>query len=160
MAVDYSPPDVCGCVRPTVCVDRNAGLYLVAIRRIGSGRSDPVRTGEVSDLLDVTPASVTGMFDRLEADGLLRYEKRVGVILTDAGRTVALELEMRQCVVRTFFRRRTGFDMCLETGYRIGYVLPNEAIERLRTLVDRIPDEYATTPPNGFEKCAFTRTEC
>ncbi|EMA59634.1 metal-dependent transcriptional regulator [Halorubrum lipolyticum] len=160
MATDHSQTDVCGCARPTACVDRNGGLYLIAIRRIGTDRDGRVRTGEVSDRLDVTPSSVTELFDRLADTGLLRYEKRAGVALTDRGREVALELEARQCAVRTFFRRRTGFDMPLEAGYRIGYVLPDEAIERLRALVDGASNACAATAPTGVERCPFAGTEC
>ncbi|WP_144926954.1 metal-dependent transcriptional regulator [Halorubrum salsamenti] len=160
MAIDYSRADVCGCTRPTACVDRNGGLYLVTVRRLGTDRDDLVRTGEVSDRLDVAPSTVTEMFERLAAAGLLRHEKRAGVALTDRGREVALELEARQCAVRTFFRRRTGFDMSLEAGYRIGYVLPDEAIDRLRVLVDEMPNTCSATPPTGVEQCPFAGTEC
>ncbi|GAA0727389.1 MULTISPECIES: metal-dependent transcriptional regulator [Halorubrum] len=159
MAIDHAQADVCGCVRPTACVDRNGGLYLVAIRRIGTGRDARVRTGEVSDRLDVSPSSVTEMFDRFAASGLLRYEKQAGVELTDRGREVTLELEACQCAVRTFFRRRTGFDMSLEAGYRIGYVLLDEAIERLRALVDGTANACSATPPNGADRCPFAGTE-
>jgi len=160
MAVDHAQVDVCGCTRPTACVDRNGGLYLVTVRRIGTDRDDRVRTGEVSDRLDVAPSSVTEMFERLADAGLLRHEKQTGVELTDHGREVALELETRQCAVRTFFYRRTGFDMPLEVGYRIGYVLPDEAIERLRVLVDGTSNTCSPTPPTGFEQCPFAGTEC
>lgn len=160
MAIDYSRADGCDRARPTACVDRNGGLYLVTIRRLGTDRDDRVRTGEVSDRLDVAPSSVTEMFGRLAAAGLLRHEKQTGVELTDQGSEVALELEARQCAVRTFFRRRTGFDMPLETGYRIGYVLPDEAIERLRALVDGTTNTCSATPPTGIEQCPFVGTEC
>jgi len=160
MAPNRSRADVCGCVRPTACVDRNGGLYLVVIRRIGTDRDGRVRTGEVSDRLDVAPSSVTEMFERLAAAGLLRYEKQAGVVLTDRGTAVALELEARQCAVRTFLRRRTGFDTPLEVGYRIGYVLPDEAIERLQMLVDGMSNTCAATVPNGVERCPFAGTEC
>jgi len=48
------------------------------------------------------------MFERLAAAGFLQYEKRTGVILPDRGREIALELEARQCAVRTFFRASYG----------------------------------------------------
>ncbi|MUW13512.1 metal-dependent transcriptional regulator [Halorubrum sp. CBA1125] len=160
MAIDHSQADVCGCTRPTVCVDRHRGLYLVTIGRVGIDRDDRVRTGEVSDRLDVAPSSVTEMFERLAAAGLLRYEKQAGVVLTNRGREIALELETRQCAVRTFFRRRTGFDMSLEVGYRIGYALPDEAIERLQVLVDEMSNPCSATPPTGIEQCPFTETGC
>ncbi len=151
MAIDHAQADLCGCVRPTACVDRNGGLYLVTIRRVGTDRDGRIRTGEMSDRLDVAPSSVTEMFERLAAAGFLQYEKRTGVILPDRGREIALELEARQCAVRTFFERHTGFDMPLEMGYNIGYILPDEAIHRLCELVDEIPNTCAATPPGGVE---------
>ncbi|WP_435096753.1 metal-dependent transcriptional regulator [Halorubrum sp. N11] len=160
MAINHSQTDVCGCVRPTACVGRSGGLYLVTIRRIGTDCDDRVRTGQVSDRLDVASSSVTEMFDRLAATGLLRYEKRAGVVLTDRGRAIALELEARQCAVRTFFDRQIGFDMPLEVGYRIGYVLPDEAIERLRVLVDGISNRCSATVPTELDQCPFAGTEC
>lgn len=69
MAIDHSKTNLCACVRPTVCVDRNGGLYLVTVRGIGTDRDDRVRTGEVSDRLDIAPSSVTEMFERLAAPG-------------------------------------------------------------------------------------------
>ncbi|MGQ3330825.1 metal-dependent transcriptional regulator [Halorubrum sp. FL23] len=160
MAIDHAQADLCGCVRPTACVDRNGGLYLVTIRRLGTDRDDWVRTGEVSERLNVAPSSVTEMFKRLADAGILRHEKQTGVELTDHGREVALELEARQCAVRTFFRRRTGFDMPLEVGYRIGYVLPDEAIERLQVLVDGTSNTCAVGASTGVERCPFAGTEC
>jgi hypothetical protein len=50
--------------------------------------------------------------------------------------------------------------MSLEAGYRIGYVLPDEAIDRLRVLVDEMPNTCSATPPTGVEQCPFAGTEC
>jgi len=72
MAIDHAQADLCGCVRPTACVDRNGGLYLVTIRRVGTDRDGRIRTGEMSDRLDVAPSSVTEMFERLAAAGFLQ----------------------------------------------------------------------------------------
>jgi len=47
------------------------GLYLVTIRRVGTDRDGRIRTGEMSDRLDVAPSSVTEMFERLAAAGFL-----------------------------------------------------------------------------------------
>jgi len=71
MAIDHAQADLCGCVRPTACVDRNGGC--ISSRSGGSVPTATVefRTGEMSDRLDVAPSSVTEMFERLAAAGFL-----------------------------------------------------------------------------------------
>jgi len=106
------------------------GLYLVTIRRVGTDRDGRIRTGEMSDRLDVAPPSVTEMFRRLAAAGFLQYEKRTGVILpteggdcAGAGSTSVCRPERSSSVIRdstcrlkwvttsdTFFRTRRSTD--------------------------------------------------
>lgn len=130
----------CGCARPDECVDRRAGRYLTAVYWLADEQR-PVRTGRVSERLDVTPATVTGMFDRLDAAALLDYEKHAGVRLTERGRAVARELAWRQCVVRTFFATELGIEFGAGESYRFGYVLPESGVEALRGLVAHAPDD-------------------
>lgn len=155
MATERSTADVCSCVRPTACVDRQEGRYLVVVRRTGADRDGRVRTGEVSDRLGVSPASVTEMFERLAADGLVEYQKQKGVTLTSRGMEVALELALRQCTVQTFFRRQMGFDLSADAGYQIGYLLPEQGIERLQELVERSPDECCWPVNAEAGQCPF-----
>jgi DtxR family transcriptional regulator, Mn-dependent transcriptional regulator len=53
---------------------------------------DPVSTTAISDRLGVTPASASGMVKRLGELGLVEHEPYRGVMLTEAGRRVALEV--------------------------------------------------------------------
>lgn len=76
------------------------------------------------------------MFDRLGSEGLVDYEKQKGVTVTARGEKVARELVRRQRVVRAFFDSELGITLSLETEYRIGFVLPDEGIDRLRKLVE------------------------
>jgi Mn-dependent DtxR family transcriptional regulator len=122
----------CDCARPNTCVDRHRGRYLTAVLLVTLDRDGRVRTGEVSDRLGVSPASVTEMFERLATDGLVDYEKHRGVELTRRGTEIARELIRRQCVVRTFFDAELDVSLPVETGYRMGYVLSDVGIERLR----------------------------
>ncbi|RKD88651.1 metal-dependent transcriptional regulator [Halopiger aswanensis] len=126
----------CSCIHPETCIDRHQGRYLIAVYRLTRSHDERVRTGTVSDRLEVSPASVTEMFDRLESEGLVDYEKQKGVTVTARGEKVARELVRRQRVVRAFFDSELGITLSPETGYRIGFVLPDEGIDRLRKLVD------------------------
>lgn len=149
MTVETRTATGCACLRPERCVPRQHGRYLTTVFRSAFEQTGRVGTGEVSDRLDVSPASVTEMFERLAADGYLDYEKHAGVRLTPRGESVAGELVRRQCAVRTFFEAELGVSVSVETGYRIGYALPQEAVDRLRTDIDR----------NGEDDCrAFAPT--
>jgi DtxR family Mn-dependent transcriptional regulator len=53
---------------------------------------ESVTTTAISDRLGVTPASASGMVKRLGELGLVAHEPYRGVMLTDAGRRVALEV--------------------------------------------------------------------
>ncbi|XVH33263.1 metal-dependent transcriptional regulator (plasmid) [Haloferacaceae archaeon DSL9] len=81
-------------------IEPTLGRYLVAIYGVLLERGAPATTGEVARRLDVTPASATEMFRKLEADGLVFYRKGEGVRLTPRGSQVARVLTRRQCLGR------------------------------------------------------------
>jgi len=137
----------CACSRPRNCVDRRAGRYLTAVYWLAAGgeRGERrVRTGAVSERLDVTPATVTEAFGDLADAGLVDYEKHDGVRLTEPGRAAASELAYRQCVVRTFFAAELGVEFGADEGYRFGYVLPADGVETSRARVDHAPEDCCT----------------
>ena len=47
------------------------------------------RVVDIAASLKISQASVTNMVQRLDADGLLKYEKYRGLVLTPAGKTLA-----------------------------------------------------------------------
>jgi DtxR family Mn-dependent transcriptional regulator len=131
----------CECTHPDDCVEQRAGRYLTAIHWLGDRSGVRVRTGDVSDRVGVTPATVTEAFERLAADALVDYEKGAGVVLTDRGARIARELAWRQCVVRAFFATELGVEYGAGDGYRFGYALSEAGIEGLRRLVDVPPEQ-------------------
>lgn len=141
--------EFCSATHPNECVDRQEGRYLAAVYRLRSGPDDPVRTGEVSDTLDVRPPSVTEMFARLADDGLVDYETYRGVRLTTRGETVARELAWRECTVRTFFASHLDVVLDSRTAYRIGYALPKGGVARITDLVDRQEVRCGKAVPDG-----------
>lgn len=135
MAAGPRTATICECRHPETCVDRQVGRYLVAIYWAALDGDGRARTGDVSDRVDVSPATVTGTFERLAEEGFVDYEKHRGVELTERGVVVANDLARRACTVRRFFESELDVAIPAADGYRIGYVLPEEAIERLRELV-------------------------
>ena len=74
---------------------RHSGLtvpQLLCLRAVGLSRQPEVTATEVAREVQLTPATVTGILDRLERDGLITRERRsrdrrkICLSLTDAGR--------------------------------------------------------------------------
>lgn len=153
MAATTSPTARCRCRRPHARVDRDHARYLAAIYRLVTDGDERVRTGAVSDRLGVTPASVTGMFGRLDDAGHVDHEKRTGVRLTARGERIAAELAWRRCVVRTFFGAELDFGLPEGTGLRIGYALPREGVERLSAITDASSADPCRTGDEAGADC-------
>lgn len=67
-------------------------------------------TGEIASRLDLAPASVTGMVQRLAVQdpALVDYSKNRGARLTDAGRRRALEVIRHHRLLETFLHETLG----------------------------------------------------
>ncbi len=61
------------------------------------------RVVDIAHNLGIAQASVTGMIQRMDADGLVAYEKYRGVILTEAGEEIAREIVRRHESLVEFF---------------------------------------------------------
>jgi DtxR family transcriptional regulator, manganese transport regulator len=62
------------------------------------------RVVDIAAALKISQASVTNMVQRLDAEGLLKYEKYRGLILTAAGKTLARKIAHRHKLLTNFFR--------------------------------------------------------
>jgi DtxR family transcriptional regulator, manganese transport regulator len=62
------------------------------------------RVVDIAAALKISQASVTNMVQRLDAEGLLKYEKYRGLILTAAGKTLARKITHRHKLLSDFFR--------------------------------------------------------
>lgn len=59
---------------------------------------------DIAAALNISQASVTNMIQRLDADGLLKYEKYRGLILTASGKKLAQRIAQRHKLLTEFFR--------------------------------------------------------
>src|SRR5262250_2415786 len=66
-------------------------------------RKGYARVVDIAAALKISQASVTNMVQRLDAEGLLRYEKYRGLILTVAGKTLARKIAHRHKLLTDFF---------------------------------------------------------
>jgi Mn-dependent DtxR family transcriptional regulator len=60
------------------------------------------RVVDIAAALKISQASVTNMIQRLDAEGLLKYEKYRGLILTAAGKTLARKIAHRHKLLTDF----------------------------------------------------------
>jgi DtxR family transcriptional regulator, manganese transport regulator len=62
------------------------------------------RVVDIATSLGISQASVTNMVQRLDGEGLLKYEKYRGLALTAAGKTVAHNITRRHRLLTNFFK--------------------------------------------------------
>lgn len=60
------------------------------------------RVVDIAASLKISQASVTNMVQRLDADGMLKYEKYRGLVLTEAGETLARSIARRHQLLTDF----------------------------------------------------------
>ena len=62
------------------------------------------RVVDIAHSLSISQASVTNMVQRLDAEGLLKYEKYRGLALTNAGETLARNITRRHQLLTDFLK--------------------------------------------------------
>jgi Mn-dependent DtxR family transcriptional regulator len=62
------------------------------------------RVVDIAAALKISQASVTNMVQRLDTEGLLKYEKYRGLILTAAGKTLARKIAHRHRLLTDFLK--------------------------------------------------------
>ena len=131
--------------------------YLKQIFLLGEG-GGKVSTQRIADRLDVRPASVTGMVQRLAELGLVRHEPYRGVRLTEGGRRVALQMLRHHRLIETFLARVLGYgwDEVHDEAERLEHVISSRFEERIAATLgnpthdphgDPIPDAELKMPP-------------
>ncbi len=71
----------------------------------------PASTTEIAQRLDLAPASVTGMIRRLSSQKLLDHRPYRGVVLTPAGRRMALRVLRRHRLIEAYLVKFLGYRM-------------------------------------------------
>ncbi|GAG59164.1 unnamed protein product [marine sediment metagenome] len=75
-------------------------IYTISKKKKGGW----VTNKEIAENLEVEPASVSGMLDKLKNKNLVRWEPRKSIRLTDKGKKYALQLDETHTLLRTFFK--------------------------------------------------------
>ncbi len=119
-------------------------------------------TTQIAQVLDVTPASVTGMLKKLAATKppLVEYRKHRGVILTPQGEKVALEIIRHHRLLELFLHETLGYpwDEVDAEADRLEHVISEEFEERIAQALgdpaldphgDPIPTRDLRLPPHA-----------
>lgn len=116
-----------------------ANQYLKAIYLVQDLEDGPASTGDIADLLDVSPASANEMVGKLEADDLCRHEKYKGVELTEDGIVRARESLQNYCIIQRFLVEVLDVEQFREEARQLEPVIDETVAERLDTIIDREP---------------------
>jgi DtxR family Mn-dependent transcriptional regulator len=106
--------------------------YAKAIYTLES-RDGAASTTELAALLEVRPASVSGMLRKLSELGLVKHERYHGVRLTERGRRVALEVIRHHRLVELFLVESLG--MTWDEVHAEAEVLEHALSEELEELI-------------------------
>lgn len=144
--------------------------YLKVIFKLTS-RGERATTTLLAERLDVTPASVTGMVQKLaETDpALLEYRKHRGVVLTDQGRRVALQTIRHHRLIEMFLHQILGFpwDEVHAEADRLEHVISEKMEERIAEVLgdpshdphgDPIPTRDLEIPPSTSVRLSELRS--
>ncbi len=115
-------------------LSKNEEDYLKALYHLVSSESgDKAGTNLLAQQLDVTPASANNMLKRLKEKNLVDYQKYGKIALTEAGRSVALQLIRKHRLWETFLHQKLGFawDEVHEVAEQLEHVRSEKLIDKL-----------------------------
>jgi DtxR family Mn-dependent transcriptional regulator len=123
---------------------RSVEDYLKAIYRLSEGR--PASTSDIAHLLELSPASVSGMVKRLSEQGLLEHVPYKGVQLTSEGRRAALRMVRRHRLIEAYLVAFLGYswDTVHDEAERLEHAVSDTLVERMAAVLG-----HPTADPHG-----------
>lgn len=96
--------------QPTHMQSKSVEDFLKAVFAMQQ-QTERVSTNSLRDALNITAPSVTDMAQRLVAAGLVDYQKYRGVVLTEAGREIALKVIRRHRLIELYLVQELGYEL-------------------------------------------------
>ncbi len=129
----------------TRALSRSEEDYLKAIYGLCES-GDPASTTAIATVLDIQPASVTGMIKRMAESGLLEHIPYRGVRLTERGTLEALRVLRRHRILETYLCERLGFswDDVHAEAERLEHAASDRLIESMAAAL-----EFPNYDPHG-----------
>jgi DtxR family Mn-dependent transcriptional regulator len=124
---------------------RSVEDYLKAIYRL-SPEGRPASTSDIATLLELSPASVSGMVKRLSEQGLLEHAPYKGVQLTADGRRAALRMVRRHRLIEAYLVATLGYswDTVHDEAERLEHAVSDTLVERMAAVLG-----HPTVDPHG-----------
>jgi Mn-dependent DtxR family transcriptional regulator len=96
-----------------------------------------VHTKDIALCLNINPASVTEIFQKLSDEGYINYEKYSGVTLTEKGKKIAIKTKKKHDVLKNFLII-LGIDEKIadEDACKIEHNVNPETLKKLRKFVE------------------------
>jgi DtxR family transcriptional regulator, Mn-dependent transcriptional regulator len=112
--------------------------YLKAIYQLG-GSDEPVPTSRLAQELNLSPASISEMLDKLDSLGLVDHNPYRGVRLTAEGEALALEMVRHHRLLETYLVNALGYgwDEVHEEADRLEHAISERLEERMWTALGR-----------------------
>ena len=112
--------------------------YLKAIYKISQQDGTPVSNNSISVEMSTSAASVTDMISRLSQKGLIHYQKRKGVHLTEKGAATAIHLVRKHRLWETFLVDKLNFTWAEvhDLAEQLEHIQSRELINRLEEFLD------------------------
>jgi len=109
--------------------------YLKAIYKIGS--DSPVLTNDIARFLGVKAPSVSNMVKKLSAMHLVEYNSHHGVVLTESGRKIALEVLRHHRLLETYLKVALGYPLerLHEEAEKLEHVISEEFEDRIDAIM-------------------------
>ncbi len=134
-----------------------ADQYLKAVYLAQLMADGPAATGQLAEMLDVSPASVNEMIGKLEERELLEHEKYKGATLTDDGLERAHDALTTYCIIERFLANVLEVESFREEARALEAVIDDTVAERLDTIIDR-PAECPECFDPDADCCAYLET--
>jgi Mn-dependent DtxR family transcriptional regulator len=95
------------------------------------------QTNDIAELLNVNPASVTEMFQKLSDQGYIKYIKYTGVTLTNKGKKIAIKTKNKHDTLKNFLMV-IGIDekTADEDACKIEHNVNPKTMQKLRKFVE------------------------
>ena len=136
----------------------NVEMYLKIVYQLEIATGEAAKTGDISEHLKISPASVTEMLDRLQEIGYVKHEKYHGAVTTAKGKRVARRILQKHCLIERFLIDALGVmdaDVVHDQADAMEHVLRDDVAMRLNRLV-KVPRECPDCYDLGSEHCSKT----
>ena len=135
--------------------------YLINILRLTEGNG-VVKTTELANYMNVSPASVTEMLKVLQKEGLVNYERYRGVSLTEEGNNRARDLRRKHHIMERFLTDVLEIDHqdAHEQACAVEHTISEDAANKMCRMTGTRVDEDCGTCKNPCHRSTDKLNDC